>query len=262
MGDEPRATVAGLLRLCLTDWSVFGKAVGLLAALTTTFALVVLGVVLLFQRVLGVEPRQITLSGFGSGVILESPSQGGRGSEYLVFVHPRGWVETEIRVGPGDSLQFVADGNVQISLMSIVNSVQRRHEIERSYTESGQVDVAEGEVPEAVFTPVDNALIRLSRGWMGPEGDIRGDTADHRYPGRTAMKVLPGRPYGELIGAVSANPERPNRNEVFHIGRERSLAATQRGKLWFIVNDVLAEDNRFFNDNLGSFLVRTTVKRQ
>ena len=262
MNDTKRTSLADVVMKILSDWRTFVRALVALVAFGAVLGLTVYGIVALFGRFLGVEPTRITLSAFGSGVILESRGAPEDGDVYLVMVHPHGWQETEIQVAAGDSVYFAASGTTHISLNSIVQSTEVRHEIERKYIGAGRVDLNIGEVPEDLFTPEENDRVALPRPWLGPEGHVSGDIVDHAIPGRTAMKVMSGRPYGELIGAISTNAEAPGMEERFAIGRLASYQAQNPGRLWFVVNDVLFGDDRFFNDNLGMLLVRVTLKRK
>ncbi len=70
---------------------------------------------------------------------------------------------------------------------------------------------------------------------------------------------MPNKPYGGLVASISDNSEKPDSSGVFFVGALDSLRATKSGYLWFTVNDVQWHDNRFYNDNIGYFLVTVSV---
>jgi hypothetical protein len=88
------------------------------------------------------------------------------------------------------------------------------------------------------------------------------DYPDQDFPGRTKLKVMPGEPYGELIGAVRIEENGKLRTlDTFRIGSMRTnYPINQDGELWLIVNDVLdakdkEESKYFYYDNVGFFIV-------
>jgi hypothetical protein len=195
-----------------------------------------------------------------SGVVLRA--ERGDERQYLLTVAAQGWKSTNIAVEVGDTLEFHASGSVGISLSDIVNLAAERGRLEDSISRVRGIRPERGDtaLPERFFDSSLNARIRLPRPWVGPEGDISGSLDDHRFPGRTQHKVLPASPYGSLVGAISVTQRLLNPRKVFEIGVDTVIVVEHRGFLWFTVNDVVWPDNRFFDDNVGSFLVSLRIK--
>ena len=191
------------------------------------------------------------------GVLFSSDSRKRR--QYVLVVPAQGWWPTAIRVTEGDSLEFEASGSVQISLVDLLKKAQLRYRLESTLVARRKVDPAR-EAPEDKFDSAQNAAIQLPRPWVGPAGDTAGSLNDHAYRQRTLRKVLPNKPYGGMVGAiVDTIKAHPDSAGIFWIGPHSESKAGRSGVLWFTVNDVVWRDNRFYEDNIGSFLVRVTV---
>ncbi len=179
MGDNQKATSIGdVIKLCVEDWGAFIRFAMLLATCMAVLGGGAIGAFMVLRSVTGSAPASLSFSAFGTGVVMESIGESDRRLEYLIMVHPRGWQSTRIQVNPGDSVIFEATGSVQISLNSIVESVEQRYRIERVLGQA--LNVAGGELPEDVMTSEQIDSLALPRPWVGPDGDVQGELVDHR----------------------------------------------------------------------------------
>jgi len=194
----------------------------------------------------------------------------------MVIVNPEGWQRTEIEVRPGDRLSFDADGKVCIDLSDILEKVARRLKFEDDYAKKLSIrrdDPNEKRVPEDYFTPDERKELILNRPWVGPDGfDL-----EHFQPSFQSRKdryLLPGKNAAGLVAAVkSGSKVAPGKQDAFFVGKSKDCvvgegedcSASQKGWLWFTVNDVQYNDpanpNLFYNDNIGVFWVRVVLKR-
>jgi hypothetical protein len=176
----------------------------------------------------------------------------------LVVAANQDWQSTEIAVREGDTIEFQATGSVQISLSDFISTTQLRTTIDS--TIANEHGLPQGlKTPEDYFDPAQDSLIRLPRPWVGPEGDVRGSSMDHRFPGRTRRKVIPDAPYGALVAAVVPAGDSAAGSGPFLVGQKTTVVAPHAGTLWLNINDVRWTDGRFYNDNLGYFLVTVIV---
>lgn len=230
----------------------------------TTLAGLVFVVIFLLQRLIGVTPSEITINPTGSTQVMFAAASG-KNKEYLIMVHPQGWQNTRIPIRPGDRLTFTADGSVNIDLNTIIENVTKRHKYEADVAaERGVKEESRTDVPEQYFTAKMKQSLKPASPWVGPEGYK--DVAATAWAGRIKNRVMPDKPGGALIGAISQpGAATPSEDEIFMIGKEGRHVSVKDGDLWFNVNDVRnfedpSNANLFYLDNIGFFWVKVTIE--
>jgi len=252
-----------ILALILGTWGKFFKFL-LLMVLTLVITLAFVYGIL---RSLPHETSELKL---GSGDLSASilfTRETAEGKEFLVMIPPQGWEETGIAVREGDRLTFEAGGKVNIDLAGLNRSLEARYQAEQriiaAAKKSGKWEKEKDTfVPELYFTreEVQNATPRWK--WNGPDGLLNSDR--YANPARKKRSIAPDRDYGALLGAVRETGVKPLREDAFFVGKSNTIVAKRTGKLYFVVNDVLNDNEKEFPDmylvdNIGFFYARVTV---
>lgn len=271
---RPRMTMADVLHEVLTDWSKCLRFIALWFLLIAAAGASVRLLLWMWQSS-GLRAASVELSS-SPKIVLEQVTSEGR--EYLLVVQPQGWMNSGIRLRTGDRVEFQAQGMVNIASNTLNDHVAMRRRIEQRLQQrraAGEFGVIPDSawLPERFYSDVDRDSLAgsLPRGWLSPDGDTGPNgTRDHRYPARSRYKILPGAPYGVLVGSVHASNEPPTRyngfSSAFAVGSSDTVSwSGPRGTLWFTVNDVWDDGDdrlpqKFFIDNVGFFVVRVTVK--
>jgi hypothetical protein len=233
-------------------------------------------VMVVFTRLFGIETREFRLGGANTHVLFSSVEKRSGREEYVVIVTPQGWQRTDIEVRPGDRVSFNADGKVCVDVHDILEKVDRRLKYEDEHAKKEGIrtnDPTEKRAPEDFFTSDERKSLVLSRPWVGPEGF----GLEHFQPSfrsRRDRYLLPQENAAGLVAAIkSGSKELPGRSDAFFVGRSKdcvvgdaeTCGASQKGWLWFTVNDVQFNDPDnpvlFYNDNIGVFWVRVTLIR-
>ncbi len=261
-------TFADLLSALLDDWKKFGKFL----LLVFFVCLLALGLVYGILRRLPRATREVK---FGTGSILFSqPTEDGQ--EYVVVISPQGWQETGISVKKGDTINFEVGGKVNIDLEGLNVALDARRAAEnRIIGEEKKAGRWEKEkddfLPELHYTPEDKLNARPRWRWNGPDGMSDQEMKDARKrdetasPARQKRAVLPAKGYGALLAAIRETNVLPAPADAFFVGSSGVYVAPRSGKLYFTVNDVIADDkdfpDMFFIDNIGSFYARVSVSK-
>lgn len=215
---------------------------------------------------------EFTLGGAESHLIIQSVEKNGNGT-YVLVVSPQGWQPSGISVRKGDHLQFAAGGKVCVDVNSIIEMVAKRKKYEDKWARLKHIrtnDRNETRVPEDYFTEKEQHDLILDRPWVDPNG-FSLDVFRPSFRSRRDRYLLPEEPAGSLVAAVGDAYREPSRTGAFFVGvgdkvahQGDELVAPSDGWLWFTVNDVQYADalnrNLFYNDNIGFFWVRVTVK--
>ena len=229
--------------------------------------LIAIGAVWSVVTILGLRASEVTVNGENTKVVFESVEKKTGNGDYLVVVNPEGWQSTGIDVRAGDKLTFHAGGKICIDMNSIWEVVQARKRFEDRVAKEQKIrqnDETETRVPEDYFTTSEKQQLILTRPWVDPDGfDLR--VFQPSFRSRRGRYLLPDKPAGGLVGSVKPGAGDPQPEGAFFIGREDTYVAPRDGQLWFTVNDVQSHDptnpNLFYNDNVGSFWVRVTVRK-
>ncbi|MBN3958242.1 hypothetical protein [Nostoc sp. NMS8] len=113
------------------------------------------------------------------------------------------WVDPEIQIKKGDSVNITASGKINLSLAGIIKAAQE--------------DVQ----PKAP--------------WNDPKGLSKNDDNNPLYPERNNFKTMKEYPFGMLIAAI----RKDNLSlDKYQIGNERKFKAETDGKLLLTVNDI------------------------
>ena len=223
-------------------------------------------VVFLLTRVLSVETSEIRLGGSDSHVVFEKISH--KTGEYVVVVSPQGWQKAGIPIHQGDHVSFTGTGKICIDMQSLSDEVKLRQKYEQEVADREGIktdDDHETRVPEDFFTAEQKESLILKRPWVSP-GGFSLDKFQPSYRSRRSRHLLPDKPAGGLVAAVIDDSDEPTRADAFFVGRESEYVAARNGDLWFTVNDVQYADPKnpylFYNDNIGAFIVRITVKNE
>jgi hypothetical protein len=267
----PGKTVGDILDEILTQPKKWLSLLGFLVVL----CLLIVGVMIAFTYLFGVETREVEL-GKDSHIIFEATDRGRGTAEYIVLVNPQGWQPSGIAVHPGDRLTFSAGGKICIDLQEIVDKVSLRKAYEEKYTKLNNIktdDAQEKRVPEDFFTDDERESLIPKRPWVGPEGYSLA-TYQPSYRSRRNRYLLPGENAAGLVAAIKSGSEQeaePTGADAFFVGNGKSrddFEVTREGWLWFTVNDVQFSDDKhpensrlFYNDNVGAFWVRVVQKR-
>jgi antitoxin (DNA-binding transcriptional repressor) of toxin-antitoxin stability system len=250
-------TFADVFYSILTDWRKFVSFFGLL------FSLSVLSFIvgsLVIQRLKIESVSEVDLS---SGKILFKTTFGGK-SEYVTIIHPQGWQDTDIQVKKGEHIKITSGGKITVDLAGIVETVQRRKEIEKKYERSKglqRTSEAPEQIPELYFSDQEKKSLKFNRGWVGPNGYVDLFTKQS-FRARAKRKLLPDKNLGMLLGAVNTGNQYPAKGQIFPIGTGlNDFLAPDDGYLWFVVNDDTNDydptnPDLFFGDNLGFFWVK------
>ncbi len=223
-------------------------------------------------RLFSAQATEFTLGGAGSHLIIQSVEKNGSGL-YVLVVSPQGWQASGISVRKGDHLHFAAGGKVCIDVNSIIEMVAKRKKYEDEWARRKQIrtnDSTETRVPEDYFTEKEQHDLILDRPWVDPNG-FSLDVFRPSFRSRRERYLLPGEPAGSLVAAIGDAYREPAREGTFFVGvgdkvahRGDEIVASNDGWLWFNINDVQYADalnrNLFYNDNIGFFWVRVTVK--
>jgi hypothetical protein len=263
-------TVADVLDSLFSNPRRWFALMGLLAGL----AGLVMLVMFVFTRLFGVETQVFQIGGANTHILFSSVEKRSGNEEYVVVVNPQGWQRTDIEVQPGDQLSFSADGKVCIDLNDILEKVARRLKYEDEHAKELKIrpnDPTETRVPEDYFTPDERKSLVLNRPWVGPDGfDL--ENFQPAFRSRRGRYLMPHKNAAGLVAAVKAGSKaQPAPSDAFFVGKSKSCVvgdedcgALQKGWLWFTVNDVQYNDPDnpvlFYNDNIGVFWVRVTVK--
>jgi hypothetical protein len=245
-----------------------GKWFALLALLAGCSLLLVL-LMFALSKLFGIEPAEIQIGASDSHVVLKHTDRRTGSEEAIVIVNPQGWQKTGIEVRPGNRLSLSANGKVCIDLNEIWEKVQLRRQYEDEWAKRYNIrrnDSSETRVPEDYFTDEQRKSLVLDRPWVGPDGFDLG-RFQPSFRSRRSRYLLPMENAGGLVAAIrSDSGGTPARSDAFFVGRSREdYPVSQRGWLWFTVNDVQYNDpnnpNLFYNDNLGAFWVKVVKKR-
>jgi len=220
-----------------------------------------------FFHLFDVRPSEIQIGLQNTRVVLEHEDKKSHTDEYLVMVSPQGWQDSGVPVHSKDSVSFSAGGRISIDLYTIVTMATLRNRFENEWANKLGIkrdDPKELRVPEDYFTDAQKKALLLNRPWVGPEG-FSLDTYKPGFESRRKRYLLPGSNAGGLIAAFYSGDQNPNRSNAFFVGREsQNNDVQQDGTIWFTVNDVQSLDPTdpylFYNDNIGSFWVKMTVK--
>jgi hypothetical protein len=220
------------------------------------------------SRLFGVQTKEIEFGSMGSHILFASVDKKNGGGEYVVVVNPEGWQQTAIEVRQGDHISFHADGKICIDLHDITEKVENRLRYEEEWAKKLGIrrnDSTETRIPEDYFTDEQKRSLVLNRPWVDPGGF---DLAHFQptFRSRRGRYLLPDENAAALVAAVPAAPNNPpSRADAFLVGRAKEdYVAGHSGRLWFTVNDVQFNDPNnpglFYNDNVGSFWVRVSIK--
>jgi hypothetical protein len=239
-------------------WPLLGLVVAIVGiAVGTTWAL---------MEILQVKASDVTISSKDSHVVFESIEKSSGNREIVVIVSPEGWQNTNIDIHKGDKISFAAGGMICIDMDSIWEKVHLRLQYEDEIAKAHNIlrdNDKETRAPEDFFTEDQKKSLILNRPWVDPDG-FSLDTFQPSFRSRRGRYVLPDKPAGGLIASITNGTKEPSRQDAFFVGRENDIVSDKDGQLSFNVNDVTYNDpqnqNLFFNDNIGSFWVRITVK--
>jgi hypothetical protein len=246
--DQPRRLVV----LFLLVIGFFGLAVGAVWVVT---------------KMLGLQASEVDIGAENAKVVFESVQKKTGNEDYVVVVNPQGWQNTGIDVSAGDKLTFHAGGKICVDMNSIWENAQLRLKFEGDIVKANKInpDDPTAKPPEDYFSDEQKRQLILERPWTDPDG-FNLKAFHPSYQSRHNRYLLPEKPAGGLVGGVTPGAGEPDRAEAFFIGKQDTYVAPQDGQLWFTVNDVQFSDpsnpNLFYNDNVGSFWVRVTVKKK
>lgn len=226
-----------------------------------------LGAAWIVTHMFGLQASEITVGSENARVVFQSVQKRTGDADYIVVVSPQGWQNTLIDVSSGDKVTFYAGGKICIDMDSVVEKVQLRLKYENEIAKSMKIrpnDPTETRVPEDYFSDEQKRSLILNRPWVSPDGfDLR--AFEPSFRSRHNRYLLPDKPAGGLIGAIKPGAKEPDQADAFFIGSQNAYVAPRDGQLWFTVNDVQFSDprnpNLFYNDNIGMFWARVTVKR-
>jgi len=223
-------------------------------------------------RLFSAQTTEFTLGGAESHLVIQSVEKNGNGL-YVLVVSPQGWQPSGISVRKGDQVRFAAGGKVCIDVNSIIEMVAKRKKYEDEWARRKQIrtnDRTETRVPEDYFTEREQRDLILDRPWVDPNG-FSLDVFRPSFRSRRERYLLPEEPAGSLVAAIGEAYREPPKEGAFFVGvgdkvahRGNEWVAPNDGWLWFTVNDVQYADalnrNLFYNDNIGFYWVRVTVK--
>jgi hypothetical protein len=233
-----------------------------------TIAVLCMALMWVFIHVFGLVPSEAELGDKGSHVVFQQVQAGTGNGVYFVIVSPEGWQRTSIPVHAGDQLTFTASGRVCIDLGDILDKVNHRKTYEEEIANARKIradDPKETRVPEDYFTDEQRKNLTPNRPWVDPDGfNLDDPQFKPSFLSRKKRYLLPGEPAGGLAAAIMTGVKEPEQKNAFFVGASNTFSAPTDGELWFTVNDVQFNDpnnkNLFYNDNIGSFWVKVSVK--
>jgi hypothetical protein len=230
-------------------------------------AVSLMGLMWMFIHVFGLVPSEAELGDKDSHVVFQQVQAGTGNGVYFVIVSPQGWQNTSIAVHAGDKLTFSASGRVCIDMGDILDKVNLRKTFEKQIAAAKGIrtgDPQEHRAPEDYFTDDQLKLLTPNRPWVDPDGfNLDDPQFKPSFLSRKDRYLLPGKPAGGLAAAIVSGVNEPMPADAFFVGASNSLSAPKDGELWFNVNDVqFSKDPKtlFYNDNIGSFWVKVSVK--
>jgi hypothetical protein len=242
------------------------RAVALVLLLAAVLALC-LGAAWVVARMFDLQASEVTVGPENARVVFQSVQKRTGNADYVVVVSPQGWQNTGIDVSSGDKITFFAGGKICIDMDSVWEKVHLRLKYENEIAKAKDIrhdDPTEMRVPEDYFTDEQKRSLILNRPWVDPDGfDL--NVFEPSFRSRRNRYLLPDKPAGGLVGALRPGAKEPDRTEAFFIGKMSDYVAPRDGQLWLTVNDVQYNDpknpNLFYNDNIGMFWARITVKK-
>lgn len=255
-------TFADVFYSVLTDWRK------MLSFLVLTLILLALFLVVGFVIIIRLKMESVSEIDVMSGKVLFQKSFDGK-SEYLTIVHPQGWQDTDIMVKKGDHIKIVSGGKITVDLAGIVETVNKRKEIEKKYETKAHLDRTSEEptqCPELYYTQQEKDSLKFNRGWIGPDGYDEPFTKQS-FRARGRRRILPEKNLGMLLGAINTGGKHPEKTQTFSIGTGlNDFVAPADGYLWFVINDDTNDydptnTDLFFGDNLGFFWVKIEKER-
>jgi hypothetical protein len=248
------------------DILVVPKRAVVFVLLVSAVAVLVISTMVAFSKLFSVQPSEIRLGATNSDIVLERVEKNSDSEDYLAIVNPQGWQKSGIPIHQGDRVSLVAGGKICIDMNSIWEKVQLRLKYEDEIAQAKGIrrdDKTETRAPEDFFTDEQKRSLVLERPWVDPRGfDL--ERFQPSFRSRSSRYLLVGKPAGGLIAGIVSDSEEPVRSDAFFVGNQSSFTAAKDGLLWFTVNDVQFDDpnnrNLFYNDNIGSFWVRVTIK--
>lgn len=260
--DHTGKTFADVFYCILTDWRKLLSFFFLLAGLA---GILFLASSIIINKFRVESVSEIDLS---SGKILFQTTVGGKKEISVAIIHPQGWQDTDIPVKKGDRIKITAGGKVTVDLAGIVETVNKRKELEKKYEKAVPLRRASEDmkdIPESYYSEPEKESLKFNRGWVGPNGYEESFTKQS-FRARHKLKILPDKNLGMLLGAVNISGQLPEKSQAFPIGLGvNDFVVPADGVLWFTVNDDINNDTAirdlFFGDNIGFFWVKVEVDR-
>ncbi|MBD2341998.1 hypothetical protein H6G64_34265 [Calothrix sp. FACHB-156] len=113
------------------------------------------------------------------------------------------WVNTEIEIKKGDTINIIASGKINVSLAGLIKAAQ---------------DDVEAKAP-----------------WNDPEGLSDAHDINPLYPERGNFKTMKQYPFGRLIAAIKKDDLSL---DEYQVGKQRTFHAENDGKLLLTINDI------------------------
>jgi hypothetical protein len=263
--DEPLPSNDHVILQILDSWP---RLLRLLLIMAAIFAIVWLSVISIL-RALPAETSEVQLGIGDSRILLKQTTKSGESS--LLVVSPQGWNRTAIQIKEGETFKIQAAGKVHIDLTDLDKAMEARWKAEDRIRRAG--GPPPGKAPEDLYAPEEIAAMTDTWAWSSPEGVPKEDMARRSLKARRERSILPGLPYGVLIGAFNDRNEDPDADNdlvrqlatsAFRVGSylEQKSTAKSTGYLYLTVNDVQygPGPQLFFMDNIGAFYVKVEVQ--
>jgi len=264
--DGPLPPTEHVILQILDSWP---RLLRLLLIMVATFAMAWLAVILIL-RALPPETNEVQFGIGESRILLKQTTKSGESS--LLVVSPQGWNRTAIQIKEGETFKIQAAGKIHIDLTGLDKAMEARWKAEDRITRAG--GPPPGKTPEDIYAPEDIAAMTDTWAWSGPEGVPKEEMARRSLKARRERTILPGLPYGVLVGAFNDRNEDPDADNdlvrqlatsAFRVGSdlEQKSTAKSNGYLYLTVNDVqyAPVPQLFFMDNIGAFYVKVEVQR-
>ncbi len=271
MNQISKKSIYDLVELSLKDRKYFHRIIALLLSTLILISITVIITIFAIFEITGsagiqsleVSPSHIKFARAG-------PSSA---DEYLVLVHPQGFVGTKIEIRQGDRIKIQASGKVNLMLDGIVSSITKRKGYEGKK--------AQNILPEKKLTKLEiDSIILKQHPWVGPNGfetdyEKLEQLVRTQIKKREKLRVEETANWGEMLAIIYGNEFDENllgkeHYQFMRIGDEETIFAEKSGFLGFMVNDYLYIPNdelvnraplTFFDNNLGFFWVKVTISK-
>ena len=265
MSDENSLTFLGTLKNAISSW---GNLIRSIIFVVSLFAAAVFSIYIIINH-LSPTGFRITTE---EGTSIEFVSSQENVRYYTLLVHPRGWIDSRIRVKEGDKLTITASGSINLALGGLIESFQKMSSIQDQNCEKLKIKCKSFKH----FTPEEVEGIFISHPWTGPEGyanslindaDIRKSAAN-----KAEQRVEPNSQLGQLLTIISPtnscpdNIIRPKDIKIYSYYKDDKspFVVSSKGRLCFIVNDIIdpnTDINKLnWQDNLGIYSVNLKIE--